>query len=268
MDKTTLLGLVSGIAIIFAAIGMGSAPGEFLYLPALLIVFGGTLASTLIKFPLFHVVNSFRVAGLAFVRQEEDPRKLILQVKDLAKTARMKGLLALEDAEVDNPFFRKGLQLCADGVDPELMHKVLKEDLEMSAERHDVGQRIFRAIGESAPAFGMIGTLVGLVQMLAHLDDPAAIGPGMATALLTTLYGAMFAQLVALPIADKLELRAQNERANKMLILEGINCIRQGFNARMIEELLSAYLPTKTRGELAEMERALADEPQQGEERA
>ncbi|RLK50353.1 chemotaxis protein MotA [Alkalispirillum mobile] len=265
MDKTTLLGLVAGIAIIFSAIAMGSAPGEFLYAPALLIVFGGTLASTMIKFPFNHVMNSFRVAGRAFTRSEEDPKTLILQVKDLAKTARMKGLLALEDADVGNPFFRKGLQLCADGVDPELMHKVLKEDLELSVERHEVGQRIFRAIGESAPAFGMIGTLVGLVQMLAHLDDPAAIGPGMATALLTTLYGAMFAQLVALPIADKLELRAQNERANKMLILEGINCIRQGFNARMIEDLLSAYLPTKARGELAEMEEARASEQQSQE---
>ncbi len=260
MDKATLLGLIAGISIIGSAILLGSSPGVFFNLPALMIVAGGTLAATFIKFPLAHVLNALKVAGNAFVRQDDKPLELIEKTKQLAALARKRGMLALEDEEVNNAFYQKGIQLCVDGMPPDLVQKILREDMEITAERHSIGQRIFRSLGDSAPAFGMIGTLVGLVQMLVNLDDPAAIGPAMAVALLTTLYGAMFAQLVALPIADKLEMRQITEQTNQQLIIEGIHCIQQGYNPRVIEELLTAYLPRKVRErQIAEREAADSD---------
>ena len=258
MDKATFFGLIFGIGIIGSAILMGSSPQVFLNLPALMVVAGGTLAATLIKFPIKHVLNAIRVAGNAFTAHSETPIELIERTKELAAVARKRGMLALEDESVNNPFYKKGLQLCVDGMPPDLVQKILREDMDITAERHSIGQRIFRSLGDSAPAFGMIGTLVGLVQMLVNLDDPAAIGPAMAVALLTTLYGALFAQLIALPIADKLELRQISEQTNQSLIIEGIHCIQQGYNPRIIEELLTAYLPSKVR-ERQILEREAAD---------
>ncbi|MBK5935528.1 flagellar motor protein PomA [Halorhodospira halophila] len=251
LDKATLGGLLVGITIIVTAIAASGDAAQFLYLPAVLIVFGGTFSATLIKFSLQQVINSVRVAGQAFKRRQDDPAALIAQTKELATQVRKHGFLVLEDAEVDNPFFRKALDLTVDGVEPELVQRILREELELSMQRHEEGQRIFRSMGEQAPAFGMIGTLVGLVQMLGNLEDPEAIGPGMAVALLTTLYGALFAQLVALPIADNLEVRAQREYTNNLLIIDAVTCIHKRYNSRLIDEVLSNYLPPSQRGAVA-----------------
>nr|WP_242464595.1 MotA/TolQ/ExbB proton channel family protein [Halorhodospira abdelmalekii] len=246
--------MLVGITIIFTAVAASGDSAQFYYLPAVLIVFGGTLSATLIKFSLWQVINSLKVAAVAFTTHKEEPQELIEQTKELAAVARKQGILALEDVEVRNPFFRKALDLLVDGIDQQLVQKILREELEREMERHETGQRIFRSIGDQAPAFGMIGTLVGLVQMLGNLEDPSTVGPGMAVALLTTLYGAVFAQLVALPIADNLEMRSLNEYRNQSLIIDAVVCIHNRYNSRLVDELLSVYLPRNRRA--AEMAKA------------
>ncbi|MFW6191383.1 MAG: MotA/TolQ/ExbB proton channel family protein [Thiohalospira sp.] len=247
MDKATFIGFLLGITTVVGAIVLGGESAQFLYPPALLIVFGGTLAGTLIKFSLAQVGNSLKVAFMAFRLPAEHPRELIERSKEVATVARKNGLLALEDEEAPNDFYRKGLQMLVDGMDPETVQRALREELDHAWERHEIGQRVFRSIGEQAPAFGMIGTLVGLVQMLGNLENPEAVGPGMAVALLTTLYGAVFAQLVAIPIADNLEQRAETEYTNHSLIMEAIGLVQQGANTHLMDELLGAYLPGRDR---------------------
>ena len=249
MDIATLFGLIFGIAVILIAILGSSGIGIFINVPGLLMVIGGTFAATLIKFPFDEVKGAFKVAAQAFTKREEKLETLIEQATTLCTTVRKGGLLALEEAPVDNPFFRKGLQLCADGNPGDFIRDALNREMEQSAERHQVGQDIWRAIGESAPAFGMIGTLVGLVQMLVNLDDPSQLGPGMALALLTTLYGALFANLIALPIADKLSIRSSQEYVANSLIVEAVVGIQQGANPRVLHEMLEAYLPSRHRTE-------------------
>ena len=206
MDIATLLGLVFGITVVSLAILTGSDFTIFLNMPGALIVVGGTFAATMIKFPLSGVFISMPV-GLkaAFMNDREKPRDYITLSVKLVKKARKKGLISLEKEKIRNPFFRKGIQLCADGRDLDYIRKILTQEMAQSIQREEVGARVFLAIGEAAPAFGMFGTLVGLVQMLSNMKDPTTIGPAMAVALLTTLYGVLVANLIALPIADKLE---------------------------------------------------------------
>ncbi|MCW8951420.1 MAG: MotA/TolQ/ExbB proton channel family protein, partial [Rhodospirillales bacterium] len=243
MDFATLVGLVSGVGVVVLAIATGSDLGIFLNLTGILIVLGGTFAATLIKFPLTSVFGAFKLAVMtAFIEQGQNPRILVEVAEELAQRVRKGNMLALENAEVDNRFFQKGIQLCVDGHNAEFIEKVLTTEMDNSIHHHEVGEKIFRAMGESAPAFGMIGTLVGLVQMLSSMDDPKTIGPAMAVALLTTLYGALIANLVALPIAEKLNLRRGEETFNKALIIEGVMAIQQGQNPHMMEEIMEAYL--------------------------
>jgi chemotaxis protein MotA len=149
--------------------------------------------------------------------------------------------------EIGNAFLKKGIQLAIDGHEPDFVTRVLAKEINLTIERHERGQAVFKGIGDSAPAMGMIGTLIGLVQMMSNMSDPSAIGPAMAVALLTTLYGAVIASAVALPIADKLAHRSAEERLNKSLVLESISAIQEGLNPRVMEELLKAYLPTNRR---------------------
>jgi chemotaxis protein MotA len=250
MDLATLIGLVGGVSVIVSAILLDSSFITFVNVPSFLIVFGGTFAVTLIKFPVKAFFNAFKVATKAFVIKVERPQEIIEQAIKLAAIVRREGLLALEHQQLKNSFFNKGLQLCVDGHDPEFIRKILETERERTISRHEIGQRIFRAIGDAAPAMGMMGTLVGLVQMLTLMQDPKAIGPAMAVALLTTLYGAIIANLVAIPIADKLELRTQEEATTKTLIIEGIDSILESRNPRVIQEHLKTYLPPKQQQEL------------------
>jgi chemotaxis protein MotA len=185
----------------------------------------------------------------AFFNKAEDPRKLIQEGIELAHIARKEGVLGLEGRDIDNEFLKRGIQLCVDGHEPEFVRSMLGKDINMTIDRHERGQAIFKSIGDVAPAMGMIGTLIGLVQMLSAMDDPKKIGPAMAVALLTTLYGAIIANAFALPIADKLSHRSQEERLNKALILETIGSIQEGLNPRVMEELLKTYLPAGKRDE-------------------
>ncbi|WP_428633935.1 MotA/TolQ/ExbB proton channel family protein [Sedimenticola sp.] len=252
MDIATLIGLLAGMGLVSSAIVLGGSAMLFVSIPSLMIVVGGAVSATLIKFPLGHVVNSIRVAFHAFRFKTSTPVELIMVANEIADLSRKKGVLALDAYETPDPFLTRGVQMLADGYKPDFISKALKEDMEQSLERHTVGQKIFRAFGESAPAFGMIGTLIGLVQMLNTLDDPSNIGPAMAVALLTTLYGALIANLIALPIADKLELRSNQEVANQQLIIDIVTCIQQGLSPRLMDEMLEAYLPHSKRGVLRE----------------
>ena len=212
--------------------------------------------AVLMKFPMPHFFGAFKVAMKAFFNKAEDPAKLILEGVELANVARKEGVLGLEGRDIDNEFLQRGIQLCVDGHEPDFVRTMLGKDINMTIERHERGQAIFKAIGDVAPAMGMIGTLIGLVQMLSAMDDPKAIGPAMAVALLTTLYGAIIANAFALPIADKLAHRSQEERLNKALILETIGSIQEGLNPRVMEELLKTYLPASKREDAAQADAA------------
>jgi chemotaxis protein MotA len=247
LDLATLIGLIGGAGVVFGAIVLGGSVLLFLNAPSLVIVIGGTIAATLIKFPLKHFLGAFKVAVKAFRFQSDDPAELIKEALRLSQVARKSGILALEKQKIANPFLKRGIQLAIDGQPLEFVRKTLNQDIDLTIERHETGQKIFRAIGDSAPALGMIGTLIGLVQMLSNMDDPKSIGPAMAVALLTTLYGAMIANMFALPIADKLAHRSMEERINKALILETISSIQEGLNPRIMETLLKTYLPSGER---------------------
>jgi chemotaxis protein MotA len=266
LDIATLIGLLSGVALVTVAIVMGGDSLVFVSIPSVMIVVGGATAATLIKFSLAHFINSIKVAINAFRFKASTPVELILAANELADISRKKGVLALEGYETPDPFLSRGVHMLVDGYKPDFISKALQEDMEQSHERHLIGQKLFRAIGESAPAFGMIGTLIGLVQMLNTLSSPENIGPAMAVALLTTLYGALIANLVALPIAEKLELRNAQEIANQQLIIEIISCIQQGLSPRLMDEVLEAYLPHRQRAAMQEAAEAATTTTGQNED--
>ncbi len=243
MDIATLVGIIGTLTVIIGAIITGGSAMVFINVPSILIVVVGTLTATLIKFSLAQFLGSMKVAAVAFMHKPVEPKDLIAEAVMLAGVARKEGLLALEGREVSNPFLAKGIQLLADGQEPAFVQKILSRDINLAIDRHTIGESIFRGMGDTAPAMGMIGTLVGLVQMLSNMDDPKSIGPAMAVALLTTLYGAVIANAVALPMAEKLKLRSNEEKMNRSLILEIIISIQEGVNPRVIEELLKTYLP-------------------------
>ena len=247
MDLATLIGLIGAFAIVMASIFLGGSAGTFVNTPSLLVVFGGTFLVTMIKFSLKSFLSASSIAVKAFIHKPLPPEDLIENAVDLAKTARQGGLLALEDAEVPDEFMKSGLNLLVDGHPPEVVRSVLSKDLQMTLKRHSDGQDIFKAIGDVGPAMGMIGTLIGLVQMLSNMDDPKQIGPAMAVALLTTLYGAILANMVALPIADKLAVRSSEENNRKSLIIDALLGIQAGQNPRVIENMLETYLPRSQR---------------------
>jgi len=247
VDLATLLGLIITFGFILGAILAGGSLLLFVNVPSLLIVIGGSVSVVLMQFTLGQFFGAFKVAMKAFFHKSVDAAELIEQAGVLANVARKEGMMALESQEIENPFLNKGIQLCVDGHPPDLVRKMLSKDISLTIQRHELGQSIFKALGDIAPAMGMIGTLIGLVQMLANMDDPKSIGPAMAVALLTTLYGAVIANAFALPLADKLELRSQEEKTNRTLILETISGIQEGMNPRVLEELLKAFLPEAQR---------------------
>lgn len=247
MDIATLIGLLGAFGIIIGAIATGGDVMLFVNVPSLLIVIGGTFMVTLMQVSLGDFLGSFSIGMKAFLYKVDDPKKLIEEAVELADVARKNGLLALEGKEISNPFMQQGITLCVDGHDPVLVQKMLSKDLDMTIQRHEVGQRMFTNMAIMAPAMGMIGTLVGLVQMLANMSDPASIGPAMAVALLTTLYGAVIANAFAQPMADKLARATELEKTNKSLILETISAIQEGMNPKVLAQLLGSYLPSSKR---------------------
>ncbi len=254
MDFATLIGLILGTLVILMAMLTGSEASVFINIPGLMIVLGGTIASTLIKFSIRSCFLSFILAiKKAFWQAGDKPADLIQLANELSNIVRKQSLIALENTEVKNPLFKKGVQLCVDGHKPAFIRNVLTKEMNQSIQRHELSEKVFRAMGDAAPAFGLIGTLVGLVQLLSNMQEPSSIGPAMAVALLTTLYGALFANLFAIPIADKLKSRTDEERINKSLIIESVLGIQQGVNPQILDELLETYLPTNKRVRSAEI---------------
>jgi len=248
MDLATLIGLVFSIFIILAAILIESSIMDFVNLPGLGIVFIGTIAVTLIKFRLSSVALSFKLSfSTVFFERIENPVFLIEKVRELSGVVRKEGILGLEQAEIEDEFLAKGIALCIDGHPSEFIEEILIQDLEQSIERYDISEKVFRGIAETAPGLGMLGTLVGLVQMLNNMSDPSSVGPAMAVALLTTFYGAFIAQVVAIPLADKLSLKAADEHRNMSLVITSVQNILKGQNPRVITEVLSSYLPPAQR---------------------
>ncbi len=247
MDIATIVGLVGGAVLLLSAVIMGGSAIMFVNIPGLLIVIGGSFAATFIKFSMSDVINTIKVVLKAFMFRMEPPEKIIEAMMKYARIAKSEGLIALEKEKAADGFSSKALRYLSDGIDEELVEDMLKKDINQTVNRHAVGQNVFKGMGASAPAFGMIGTLVGLVQMLASMDEPSSIGPAMAVALLTTLYGAVIANLVCLPIADKLAYRSTQEKENKGIILEATIGITRGTPPMVLEESLRIFLDPKTR---------------------
>ncbi len=247
MDIATLVGLLGGFGIVVAAMVMGGDVGIFINPPSLLIVIGGSIFVVLMKYTLGQFLAAGKVAAKAFMFKSVNPEDIIAETVDLADAARKGGLLSLEDKEVSSDFMQRGIQLLVDGHDPEVVKTLLNKEAKLTTDRHEFGATIFSALGDVGPAMGMIGTLVGLVQMLSNMSDPKSIGPAMAVALLTTLYGAMLANMICLPIADKLKVRRNEEALNNALIIDGLLAIQAGQNPRVIEQMLRNYLPGNKR---------------------
>lgn len=253
MDLATIIGILFGSFVVGLAIFLGGEISAFVDMPSVLIVIGGAAAATFVRFPLSNVFSALLLGGrVAFTHRRVSPHDLIEEIANLADIARKQGPLGLESVEVNHDFLAKGVQYIADGYDHDFIRESLERERDLMLERLQDGQRIFKAIGDAAPAFGMIGTLVGLVAMLANMSDPSKIGPSMAIALLTTLYGAVIANLVCLPISDKLELKAKIEDVNLTLILDGVMQLRDSKSPALVREMLTSYLPEKQRPALAE----------------
>ncbi|SDL73925.1 motility protein A [Halarsenatibacter silvermanii] len=244
MDIITIIGVISGISLISGAIILGGQAFMFVSLESIMIVGGGTLAATMINYSYDKLAKLPDLIRIAFSKNEYDSEEIIQLLVSLAEKARREGLLALEqDAmEADDEFLQKGIQLVVDGTDPELVRSILETKLTFIEERHSEGRGILSKMGTLSPAFGMIGTLIGLIQMLADLDDPTELGQGMAVALLTTFYGALIANLIFIPMAGKLETTSQDEILLKEVMIEGILSIQAGENPRIVEEKLRAFL--------------------------
>ena len=232
---------------------MSGELGMFVNGPSVVIVVGGSIFAVMAKYGLGQFLGAMKVAGKSFKTSLPDPVALIEEIVALADEARKGGLLSLEGKEVSSDFLQRGIQLLVDGHDPEVVSALLSKDKNQAVQRHTIGSSIFMALAEIAPAMGMIGTLIGLVAMLANMDDPKSIGPAMAVALLTTLYGAIIANAMCGPIADKLKLRATEEAMIKSLVIDALLAIQNGQNPRVIDSMLRNYLPEGKR-EVSEAE--------------
>ena len=254
MDLGTTTGIIVGFSMIIIAIQLGGGLSFFVDIKSLLIVAGGTIASTLITFHVGRVLGVMQVVRNAFLQKNLVPNQVIEDLVGFAEKARREGILSLENSleEVDDEFLKSGIRLAVDGVEPELIKDILDTELAFIEDRHKMGQSIFSTMGTYCPAFGMIGTLIGLVLMLQQMEDPAKIGPGMAVALLTTLYGAIMANVVFLPIAGKLRNRTAEEILLKEITIEGIMSIQSGDNPRIVKQKLQAFLAPQMRSQEAE----------------
>ncbi len=249
MDKSTIIGIVVGFVLIGISLFVGAGWQMFFNLPSFLIVFGGTIAATLVNFPLSDVMALMKITQKVMKEDEIKPEVYIEKIVNLSKKARTSGLLAIEQdlKEIDVDFLRVGLQHVVNGTEAEDLKNILEADLALMAQRHKIGQKIYLAMGTYAPAFGMIGTLIGLIKMLQNLEDPSGIGPGMAVAMITTFYGALFANLLFLPMAGKLKKRSEEEIAFKEMLLQGILAVQAEESPRVIKNKLLSYLAPQHR---------------------
>jgi len=243
MDIGTLIGLVATVVVILVAILSASELQYFIDIPSIAVVFGATFGVTFIKYRLSEMIKAFIVAAqAAFFEQSMSASDIIEKATGLTKIVQKDGIIALEGQDIPNEFMKKGIDLVMDGHSPEFTEKILRNLMTRAIEDAERGQKMFSSMGDSAPAMGMIGTLIGLVAMLQNLSDPAAIGPSMAVALITTLYGAAIAQVFCIPLSEKLGMRARELQDHLDLIIESVLAIQQGQSALVMTQLLNTYL--------------------------
>ena len=247
MDIASLTGIVCGLGLIISAILMGGDFSLFVNIPGIMIVVGGTLSATLLTFPLNDVLSAFKAAVFVFSSKEDNPNDMVFTMIELCKITRKEGLVGLSRTKTDHAFVAKACMLISDGADEKIISDTLTIEIDAMKERHFIVQDVFTKMNAYAPAFGMIGTLIGLVQMLANLADPSSVGPAMGVALLTTFYGAVLAFMIFGPIAGKLKSRTAQEVMNLQIIFDGASSITQDANPRMVYEKLSSYIPSSQR---------------------
>ena len=253
MDIATAVGLVAGAIVIITLILLGGDLRMFYDVHAIIIIFGGSFSATLIRFPVAAMLHGLPLGmRYAFTLRSIGARELVDELAGLAEIARKSGPVGLEKVTPEDAFLAKGVRFVADGYDADFIRDNLERDRDNFLTHLDEGQKIYRAIGDCAPAFGMIGTLIGMVQMFANMTDPSKLGPFMAVALLATLYGALVANLFCLPIADKLHVKLVTEEINRTLTIDGILMIRDSKSPALVREMLLAYLPEKHRHEEGE----------------
>lgn len=251
MDIASLLGLViGGVCLGISIILSAGSLGPYIDMPSVMIVFGGTFAALFISTPLDKFIKGLISAKYAFSHKKLEAGSLITQINELAQKARKDGLLALEEIaqNTEDEFLKKGIMLIVDGTDPELVRDILETELSFIETRHEENQNFWATFAEMAPGWGMVGTLIGLIAMLGQLSDPSAIGPSMAVALITTLYGSLLANFLGTPIVNKLKIKSGEETLFKQVMIEGILSIQAGENPRVIEEKLKAFLSPELRG--------------------
>jgi len=248
MDRGSFLGVLLGFTLLAVAIGLGPNPRIFLHPAGLIVVVGGVTAATLLRFPLEHVSYAFSIANRAFFTRAPETQALVNQIVGLSQRARREGLLNMEKSMDVEGFLAKGLRMVVDHSERGHIQAVLTQELRATSDRHHQGQEIFRFIALSAPSFGMVGTLIGMVQLFASIKDPSNIGGAMALSLLSTLYGAVIAYLLAIPIAGKLELRSKEELQLKGIMLEGVLGIQAEMHPSALEAQLNAFLAPSERG--------------------
>ncbi len=249
MDISTILGILSAFGLLSLAIFTQGDAGIFFSFNSLLIVLGGTFGATLINYPIRDIIRVLKVTKNAFFVKDDDFFQIIPEMVNYSKKARKEGMLVLDNVlkEIDDPFYFEGLRMVIDGIPKDTVEQILRNEIDFMVARHRVGISIFKAMGTYAPAFGMIGTLIGLIFMLRSLNDPSQIASAMAIALVTTFYGAILSNILFLPIAGKLKERSDSEIRKKEMILTGILSIQKGEIPRMVEQRMVSFLPTEYR---------------------
>ena len=250
MDLASLIGLIGAVGMIIGAMLSGGGLGAFIDTASILIVFGGTFFAVMYTAPLPLFLGSFGAMSKAFLPPVKKPDQMIERMVELSAIARKDGMMALEGQEVPDKFFEKGLQMLVDGADEPTLMRQLNQEVKAMKIRHENNQGVIKAWIDIAPAMGMIGTLVGLVLMLGNMADPKAIGPAMAVALLTTLYGAFIANVLFAPMLTKLEGFTLHETTYRQMVISGLRGISKSESPRNIQDQMAANLPPKLQAKL------------------
>jgi chemotaxis protein MotA len=249
VDITTLIGIMISFGLVIVSILIGGDGSWFINYPSVMIVMGGTMGATLLSYPLSEVLSVFGVAKNVFLHRSQSPSKLIPLMCGFAKKARQEGILSFESQleTIEDAFLARGMQMAIDGMESSSIEEVMSIEIQYLEARHRLGSEIFTTMGSYAPAVGMLGTIIGLVQMLMQMEDPSMIGAPMAVALLTTFYGTLLANLLFLPVAGKLKTRSKQEVLVKQMFLEGVISLQSGDNHRVVEQKLKAFIAPKAR---------------------
>jgi chemotaxis protein MotA len=247
MDLASFVGILSGVGLIIGAIIIGGDVHNFINTPGIMIVLGGTTATTLLTFQFADVINAFRAAYFVFTEEKDEPNQMVATMIKLCHISRRQGILELGEIKTKSRFLKKACDLIADGSSEEIIRSALRTEIDSLKIRHLIVQDVFRKMGTYAPAFGMLGTLIGLIQMLSKMQNPGTIGPAMAVALLTTFYGSLLSTMFFLPIAGKLKARTHLEIINLEIMFEGAISILEVNNPLILYEKISSYIPAKHR---------------------